>query len=125
MIEAQGIRSWSDIPGFFRWVDRWVFATLLGAQRDSPLGTMVELGTYQAKSAVIIGALSGRANGSLPSTCSAARTCWTTRPSSRINRNENREQYTNLTRQQFERNYLALHDSLPEVHEGLSTDIVT
>ena len=41
-----------------------------------------------------------------------------------MNRNENRQQYKNLNRQQFESNYLALHDVLPEVHEGLSTDIL-
>ena len=55
MTEALTIKSWSDIPGFFRWVDRWVFDALLKSQEDSPLGNLVELGTYQAKSAVIIG----------------------------------------------------------------------
>ena len=48
-------KSFYDIPGFFWWLDRKVFSAVLKSQEDSPLGTLVELGAYQGKSAVIIG----------------------------------------------------------------------
>lgn len=122
--EAPTIKSWSDIPGFFRWVDRWVFATLLEAQQDSPLGTLVELGTYQAKSAVIIGSFVRPGERFVALDLFGREDLLDATESGLRNRQENRAQYKNLTREQFEHNYLALHDTLPQVHEGLSNDIV-
>ena len=40
------------------------------------------------------------------------------------NRSENAKSYATLTRTEFERNYLALHDDLPLVVQGLSTEVV-
>ena len=119
MIDAQTIKSWSDIPGFFRWIDRWVFHTLLKSQRDSPLGNLVELGTYQAKSAVIIGSFVRPGERFVAVDLFGREDLLDSSTSGLMNRNENRQQYKNLNRQQFESNYLALHDVLPEVHEGL------
>jgi hypothetical protein len=52
---SKPIRGYSDIPGWFWWIDRQLFATILDAQADSAPGVVVELGTYMGKSAVIIG----------------------------------------------------------------------
>lgn len=122
--EPRAIRSWSDIPGFFRWVDRWVFATLLKAQENFPPGHLVELGTYQAKSAVIIGEFLRPDERFVAVDLFGREDLLDSSRSGVMNRDENRRQYANLDRQQFERNYLALHQSLPQIHEGLSTDIV-
>ena len=112
-------KSFYDIPGFFWWLDRKVFSAVLKSQEDSPLGTLVELGAYQGKSAVIIGDhvregerfvvvdLFGAIDGQ-----------------DAANRAENERYYKTLTRQQFEHNYLALHDELPYVVQGPSSVIL-
>ncbi len=123
-LETRQIKDWSDIPGFFRWVDRWVFATVLEAQRDSPPGHLVELGTYQAKSSVIIGSYLRPGERFVAVDLFGREDLLDSSASGTMNKTENRAQYVNLSRAQFEHNYLALHDILPEVHEGLSTDIV-
>ena len=48
-------RTSRDIPGWFFWLDRQLFAVLLRAQHDQGPGDLVELGTYLGKSAVVIG----------------------------------------------------------------------
>ena len=112
-------QSFYDIPGFFWWLDRKIFSAVLKSQEDSPLGTLVELGAYQGKSAVIIGDhvrdgeefvvldLFGAVDGQ-----------------DAANRQENERYYKTLTRQQFEHNYLALHDELPYVVQGPSSVVL-
>jgi len=111
-------RTLRDIPGWFYWADQHLFDVLLGAQANSPLGTLVELGVFKGKSAVLIGRY--------------------VRPGERFvvcdlfgapaddpqNLRENNGSYRNLTRSTFERNYLALHDELPEIIQDLSSSVV-
>lgn len=112
----------ADIPGWFFWVDRQLFATLLRAQESRPPGDLVELGTYLGKSAVVIGDhlrpgerfvaldLFGRTDlldvGHAP------------------NRREVEKSYANLTRLAFESNYLGFHSELPTIVEGPSSVIM-
>lgn len=118
------IHSYADLPGFFRWIDRHVFAALLKSQQDSPLGTLVELGTFQGKSAVIIGDFHRPGERFVALDLFGREDLLTEDASGAANRSENREQYANLQREQFEQNYLALHSTLPEIVEGLSGEIV-
>lgn len=118
------IKGYADIPGWFWWLDRHLFATVLDLQKDSAAGTLVELGTYLGKSAVIIGDfirpgerfvaldLFGRSDLLDDSAQAAA------------NKAETERSYTSLSRQEFERNYLSLHDTLPDIVEGPSAEIV-
>ena len=101
-----------------------MFHTLLKSQRESPLGNLVELGTYQAKSAVIIGSFVRPGERFVAVDLFGREDLLDSSTSGLMNRNENRQQYKNLNRQQFESNYLALHDGSAQVHEGLSTDIL-
>lgn len=124
MADSKLIKSYSDIPGFFMWVDRWVFATLLGSQVESPPGTLVELGVYQGKSAVIIGDAVRPGERFVAVDVFGREDLLDGSLSGEANRQENRNQYRNLTREQFETNYLALHPTLPEIVEGLSATVL-
>lgn len=124
MPEPKEISSYSDIPGFFMWVDRWVFAALLSSQRESPLGTLIELGVYQGKSAVIIGDAVRPGERFVVVDLFGREDLLGHNPGASANRKENRGQYRNLTREQFETNYLALHDTLPDIIEGLTSTVL-
>ena len=126
MPEPKPIRSFYDVPGWFRWVDKTMFDTLLRVQSAGPPGDIVELGVYLGKSAVVLG--SHLRNGDrfvvvdLFGTDPAEY-----EPSSAMleaNRSENRRSYASLERAAFEANYLALHEQLPVVVTGLSNSIV-
>jgi hypothetical protein len=127
------IRKFTDIPGWFFWVDALLFGALLDVQRGSAPGVLVELGTYLGKSAVVIGDhvrpgdtfvaldLFGRTDllpGSVTEPGPGGG------PAPDANQREVRRSYPTLSRRQFEHNYLALHDELPRVVEGLSSSIV-
>ena len=49
------IKAFVRIPGWFFWVDRLLFASLLHVQSGSAAGVLVELGAFPGKNAVIIG----------------------------------------------------------------------
>ncbi len=118
------VRSFYDIPGWFRWIDMITFKEVLDVQADSDPGVLIELGTYLGKSAVVIGEhlrdgdrfvaldLFGDADELDDSSTGQA------------NRRENEGSYRSLTRQQFEQNYLSLHDVLPEVVQAESSRIL-
>lgn len=115
-------RTPNDIPGWFFWVDRQLFATLLRVQETRPPGDLVELGTYLGKSAVLMGEH--------------------LRPGERFvaldlfgrtdlldgeqapNRREVEQSYAHLTRKAFERNYLTFRPELPAIVEGPSSVIM-
>lgn len=123
--EPKPIRSFYDVPGWFRWVDKTMFDTLLRVQSSGPPGDIVELGAYLGKSAVVLGShlregdrfvvvdLFGTDPGEYESSTAHD-----------ANRSENRRSYASLERAAFEANYLALHDELPVVVTGLSNSIV-
>jgi Methyltransferase domain len=118
------IKSYSDIPGWFRWVDRHVFATLLKSQQNSPPGTLVELGVYQGASAVIIGEFWRPNERFVVVDLFGREDLLVEGPGKEANRRENQQQYANLEREQFESNYLALRDKLPEIIEGPTSDVL-
>ncbi len=110
------IRSYADIEGWFFWDDRTLFDTLLEAQ--SQPGTLVELGAYLGRSAVIMG------DHLRPGERFVVVDLFGADVDDDANRSENTKSYATLTRTRFEANYLALHDRLPEVVQGRSTEVV-
>lgn len=118
---AQPVRSFTDIPGWFFWIDRLLFGTLLDAQAGSAPGVLVELGTYLGKSAVVIGEYL-RAGDRFVALDLFGRTDLLDGSAS-TNTAEVQRSYATLSRPAFEANYLALHRQLPQVVEGLSSTI--
>lgn len=108
-----------SIQGWFPWLDQLMFRSVLESQTDP--GTLVELGCYLGKSAVLIGDyvrpgeefivvdLFGRMDlvaGDQSATAEA-------------------DLYAHrLSQQQFEDNYLSVHPELPTVIVGFSSEIV-
>lgn len=115
------VRTFYDIDGWFRWIDFQLFEALLASQAGSEPGTLVELGAYLGKSAVVVGkhlrpgeefvVVDLFGDTSVLESGDAA------------TRAENHKSYGNLTRQRFESNYLALHEQLPTVIQGPSSSV--
>lgn len=118
---AKPIKTFVDIPGWFFWIDYLMFGTLLEAQRHSPPGAVVELGTYLGKSAVVLGDYI-RDDDRFVALDLFGRTDLL-EPTADANEAELQRSYGTLTRAGFEANYLALHPVLPEIVEGLSSAI--
>ncbi len=130
-------RTIHDIPGWFWWTDQCLVDLVLRQQADDPPGTLVELGTYLGKSAVLIGEhlrdgehfiVCDLFGDELPLTAGAAVSpptdghddppgTWTD------NRAENRRSYATLDRLGFERNYLAFHPQLPQIVQDRTSTI--
>jgi hypothetical protein len=118
------IKDYGDIPGWFWWLDRRMFETALGVQSDSDPGTLVELGTYLGKSAVIIGNFVREQDRFVALDLFGRSDLLNNSAEALANRSENQKSYKTLSRQQFEANYLALHPTLPEIVEAPSSEIV-
>lgn len=110
------VKRIGDIPGWFPWLDQRVFEYFLSSHEPTQ-GDLVELGTYLGKSAVLIG------NYQRPGETFTVVDLFGTRAGDEDNQNENDATYADLSRAEFERNYLALHDQLPVVIQGLSSVI--
>ncbi|SDV01713.1 Methyltransferase domain-containing protein [Microlunatus sagamiharensis] len=120
------VRSYADLPGWFRWIDKTMFDALLGAQRELPAGDLVELGCYLGRSAVVLGShlrdgehlvvvdLFGRDPADFEPP----------RAEHDAIRAENRRSYAALSRERFEEGYAAVHGSLPVVVTGTSGQVV-
>ncbi|MFC7624887.1 class I SAM-dependent methyltransferase [Microlunatus sp. GCM10028923] len=121
---SKPIRGYSDIPGWFWWIDRQLFATILESQVDSAPGVLVELGTYMGKSAVIIGNHVRPGERFVVLDLFGRTDLLTDTAADQANRSEAQRSYATLDRVKFEQNYLALHDQLPEIIEAPSTAIV-
>ncbi|MFR0355528.1 class I SAM-dependent methyltransferase [Streptomyces sediminimaris] len=99
-----------DVPGWFPPLDQLLFTWFLERQETRGFGgDLVELGAYMGKSAILLGrhlqdgeklTVCDLFGGEAPDGANAAETA---------------KSYSSLTRQTFERNYLAFHDSLPVV----------
>lgn len=113
---TDGIRSYTDINGWFFWEDKALFDAVLASQSEP--GTLVELGAYLGRSAVVLG------DHLRPGERFVVVDLFGTDADDRANLAENTKSYATLTRIEFERNYLALHDELPVVVQGLSTEVV-
>ncbi len=120
------MRGYSDIPGWFRWVDKTMFDTLLRVQRTRPLGDVVELGAYLGKSAVVLGDHLRAGErlvvvdlfGADPADFDPGRL------GNEANRRENARSYSSLGRDKFEANYRALHEQPPVVVTGPTSAVV-
>ena len=107
-----------DIPGWFTWTDQRASEHVLGRQDAEPPGTLVELGAYLGKSAVVVGDhlregeelvvvdLFGDAGA---------------RPGQRPG---DAGSYATLTRREFEANYLRVHGRLPTVVQAPTTEVL-
>lgn len=114
----------TDIPGWFYWVDRGLFHSILTSQQDQPAGHLAELGTYLGKSTVVIGDHWRPDERFIALDLFGQVELLGMTDEERANARENDASYHSLSRQEFERNYLAFHDTLPEVVTGPSRDIV-
>jgi hypothetical protein len=110
--------SLDDIPGWFPGPDQRVFTHFLSPDAVVPRGDLVELGVYLGKSAVLMGDF--KADDETFTVCDL----FGASSGDDANDRENASSYRTLDRQSFERNYLALHDELPVVVQGLSSVIV-
>ena len=110
----------SHIKGWFGWYDFKLFETILAAQADSEPGTLVELGAYLGKSAVVIGDALRKGEEFVVLDLFGA----DPDPTDLNNRKEIRSSYRTLSQQQFEENYLTLHESLPRIIRGPSSEIM-
>ena len=120
---AAKIARYSDIPGWFNWLDRNLFDTVLSTTDGAP-GVLVELGAYLGRSAVIIGNHLGEGDRFVVVDLFGSDEALGDTAADDANRRENTRSYSTLTRQRFEANYLSLHDTLPEIVQGLSSDVV-
>jgi hypothetical protein len=118
------VKSFYDIPGWFRWLDMTMFHALLDAQSDSEPGVLVELGTYLGKSAVVIGDHVRDGDRFVAVDLFGDTDVLGQSPADVANRRESTKSYGTLTRRTFEENYLALHPQLPEIIQGPSSDVV-
>jgi hypothetical protein len=116
------VRSYADIDGWFFWHDRMMFDILLDAQEG--LGVLVELGAYLGRSAVIIGDHVRTGERFVVVDLFGDESALTESAHDNANRAENRYSYATLTRQRFELNYLALHNTLPEIVQAPSSTVV-
>ena len=113
------VTSYADIEGWFFWHDRATFDALLNAQTEP--GSLVELGAYLGRSAVIIGNHIRAGERFVVIDLFGDESALTASDSDLANRAENRHSYATLTNQRFASNYLALHDELPEVIQAPSS----
>lgn len=123
-MSATEIKSFYDVPGFFWWLDRMVFAAALREQSDDPPGDLCELGVYLGRSSVIVGDFVRPNERFVVVDLFGSTDDFTDSSQDQANRAENDRSYHTLTRQKFEANYLALHDDLPEVYQEPSSRVV-
>ncbi|MEG3630920.1 class I SAM-dependent methyltransferase [Streptomyces poriticola] len=108
-----------DVPGWFWPLDQVLFTWFL--QRQTDLGTqgdLLELGAYLGKSAILLG--HHLQAGETFTVCDL----FGSDAPDQANRAESAGSYATLTRQAFERNYLAFHDTLPTVVQA-PTSVIT
>ncbi|MFI7098401.1 class I SAM-dependent methyltransferase [Streptomyces sp. NPDC050161] len=106
----------SDVKGWFFTADQLLFDWILEYQRDrSATGDLLELGAYLGKSAIFLGARLGP--GERFTVCDL----FDSPADDASNSKEMKKSYATLTRRAFEANYLAFHEELPTIVQGLSS----
>lgn len=104
------------VPGWFSWVDQYLFRWFLRRQLDSGVpGDLVELGAYLGKSAIVIG------DYLRPGEVFTVVDLFGAEAGDVANAVENSSSYSTLTREGFEQNYLRFHREPPAVHTALSS----
>jgi len=108
----------SAVPGWFRSTDQHVFSWLLGFQnRKKWEGTLLELGTYLGKSAILLGDFLKDAEKFV--VCDLFDEVATADDVS----DKERSDYRGLSQAKFEDNYLQFHSQLPEIIRDFSSKI--
>jgi len=113
-------RDIAHIKGWFGWYDYKLFKVILASQAESAPGTLVELGAYMGKSAVVIGDSLREGEefvvldlfGANPDLADYS------------NRDEIQTHYRTLSQEKFEENYRSIHDEVPTVVRGPSSQIM-
>lgn len=106
------------IPGWFDRIDVGAFRVLLPETASHLMGgDLAELGVYQGKSAVLLGSYLQ------PGEILTVIDLFGADAGNSANTRENREQYPELTRNQFEVTYKAIHGVLPVVVQDVSSAI--
>ncbi|MFF8897759.1 class I SAM-dependent methyltransferase [Streptomyces lydicus] len=106
----------SDVKGWFFTADQLLFDWFLAYQQDrSERGDLLELGAYMGKSAIFLGAR--LRDGERFTVCDL----FDSPAEDASNSKEMKKSYATLTRRAFEANYLAFHDELPTIVQGLSS----
>lgn len=105
-----------QVPGAFWAPDTDIFRFLLQETAREGLGDLAELGVYYGQSSILIGSFRRRGETfTVVDLFSGS--------SDPDNELENRTQYSGLTKEAFEKNYLFFHDVLPNVVVGPSESI--
>lgn len=105
-----------DVPGWFPALDQTLFSWLLNRQEAlGQRGDLLELGAYMGKSAILLG------RHLRPGETFTVCDLFESDAPDGANQAEASKSYASLTRQVFERNYLAFHDDLPRVIQGPSS----
>ncbi|MFI6766975.1 class I SAM-dependent methyltransferase [Streptomyces sp. NPDC050355] len=106
----------SEVKGWFFTADQLLFDWFLAHQQDrSESGDLLELGAYMGKSAIFLGARLR------PDERFTVCDLFDSPAEDASNSKEMRKSYATLTRRAFEANYLAFHDELPTIVQGLSS----
>ncbi|WP_435250990.1 class I SAM-dependent methyltransferase [Streptomyces tendae] len=109
----------NDVPGWFWPLDQVLFSWFLERQeRLDTRGDLLELGAYLGKSAILLG--HRLRDGETLTVCDL----FGAEPPDAANRAEAAKSYSSLTRQAFERNYLAFHQTLPTIVQAPSSAVV-
>lgn len=115
-------RTWRDIPGWFPAVDHALFEAILEEQAAGAPGDLVEIGVFQGRSAVVIGAhVRGEERFVVVDPFGDRALLGIEEPGAR---RAERNYFTTLDRRTFEENYLSVHDDLPVILQALSRDVV-
>ncbi|MGV9450708.1 class I SAM-dependent methyltransferase [Streptomyces sp. NPDC003635] len=105
-----------DVPGWFPALDQTLFTWFLRRQEAlGQRGDLLELGAYLGKSAILLG------RHLRPGETFTVCDLFESDAPDGANQAEASKSYASLTRQAFERNYLAFHDDLPRVIQGPSS----
>ncbi|MFE0191027.1 class I SAM-dependent methyltransferase [Streptomyces sp. NPDC058989] len=106
----------SEVKGWFFTADQLLFDWFLAYQQDrSESGDLLELGAYMGKSAIFLGARLR------PEERFTVCDLFDSPAEDASNSKEMKKSYATLTRRAFEANYLAFHDELPTIVQGLSS----
>lgn len=106
----------SEVKGWFFTADQLLFDWFLTRQKErAEPGDLLELGAYMGKSAIFLGAR--RRAGERFTVCDL----FDSPAEDASNSQEMEKSYATLTRRAFEANYLAFHEELPTIVQGLSS----
>lgn len=113
---APAVPTLADVPGWLTHTDKILFRWVL--QHQQP-GDLLELGTYLGKTAIHMGTyLRAGEQFTVCDLFDHARDEESLRPGAR-------RAYATLTKERFERNYLAFHDNLPTIVRANTNEILS